>query len=119
MPRERMIVMQILTMARARGCFAEKRHGGVYGQRGMPDCTLYVPVDYQHWAVPLLVEVKQPGETPDPLQWHRLRQLLQYGVAAMTATTVGEVADAITAIREKRHLWTSLARVMEEDAHAP
>lgn len=103
MPRESVLVGQILRAARARGCFAVKTHGNVYTQRGMPDVTIYVPVSYQPWAIPLLVEAKQPGEVPGTFQQHMLTELRRYGVATMVATHVQQVVDAITRLKHEEY----------------
>ena len=103
MPRERAIVNRIMAVVRSLGCHVEKTHGSVYGEKGRPDLYIWVPVRYQRVAVPLVVEVKQPGEVPTKLQAYRLAIFARHHVETLYATTPEQVRERIERIQKGEH----------------
>lgn len=73
MPRESVLVTQIVKYLRAHGAFVEKIHGGPTQRAGLPDLT----VIYQGKAIWL--EVKVPGEKATPIQAQVLEEIRQAG----------------------------------------
>ena len=72
-------------------CKAIKRHGGMFGRKGEPD----ISVCYRGHRIEL--EVKQPGENPEPIQKKRLRE---WRSAGATVGVVRSLDDAKTIIAE-------------------
>lgn len=66
----------------------EKRHGSEFSIVGMPD--LFGCVDGKHFEI----EVKRPGQRPEPIQYQRLREWAAAGAICGWATSVKE-AQAI------------------------
>lgn len=97
--REHVIVARILRVARAHGCIAEKRHGSAFTSRGTPDVCLWIPVTWQRHAVPVVLEVKKPGEVATPLQAYRLAQYAAKGVIARCVTSAKDVEDLIESMQ--------------------
>lgn len=98
MPRETSLTNRILTYAKSEGLYALKLHGGLYGTSGLPDILVLIPG--KPHVVPLLIEVKQAGKVPRPLQKKRLRDLERAGAVAIWADNLETVKEVISHIRE-------------------
>lgn len=102
MAREAALVSAILRFLRSQGCLAWKVYGSGYGHAGMPDICALVPVSYQHFSVPVFIEVKMAGKKPGPLQMKRLRDLGKGGAVALWTDNLQVVKDALENIRKER-----------------
>lgn len=68
---------------------AIKIHGGPYTESGTPDIHL----TYRGWSYWL--EVKQPGGTPTPIQWQRLKEWESAGATVAVVTSWEDVAHLL------------------------
>lgn len=102
MPRETSLTERIINYAKKQGCLARKVHGSAYGTGGWPDVEILLPVSYQNYAVPLYVEVKQPGNTPKERQKKRLRDLTRFKAVAVWVDNLEDLKKVIEAIRDNR-----------------
>jgi len=94
MPLEKSIVNNIIKKANARPfTYARKLHGGMY-QAGLPDILIC------HDGRLLMVEAKQPGKKPTPLQRAELDKWAAVGACTLVAYGWGEVEDALDAMLE-------------------
>lgn len=100
MPREADLQRKIMQWCTHQKLWCEKRHGSVFGHRGMPDLFILVQTPRSSFAVPLFVELKAPGKTPTKLQQAMQRQLNDAGAYAITVTTLEEVVGTVRALRE-------------------
>ena len=71
------------------GCRAQKTHGGKYGTKGKPDITGCF------YGIRFEMEVKRPGEKPDPLQQHEMDQWSNVGAFVKTVHSVEEALNLI------------------------
>lgn len=69
---------------------AIKLHGSAYQEAGTPDILCV------SWGVPFLLEVKMPGEKPEPIQRHRMRQWCEAGAGSGVVSSVEEAVDVVT-----------------------
>jgi hypothetical protein len=92
---EATLTRRIIAWLKSQGCYVVKRHGSVYAQRGEPDLYVLVQVPYQIFAVPLHLEVKQPGREPTALQQKRLMALRAAGASATWVTSLEEVQELV------------------------
>ena len=99
--KESVLTAQILSYARGGGCFAVKWYGSVYGSGGMPDVFSLVPsvVPSKSYPVPVLIEVKTPGNKPTPRQSKVLRDLRKVGAVAFWTDNLSEVAWVLEILR--------------------
>jgi Holliday junction resolvase len=66
-----------------------KIHGSAYMESGTPDVFAMVQGTF------FAIECKVPGEQPDPIQAHRLRQWAEAGSVAVTAHSEDDVRRAL------------------------
>jgi hypothetical protein len=91
MPLERTITDGILRLAKSRGFWCLKVHGGPFQKSGIPDCLFIKD------GRAVFIEVKQPGKKPSPLQEVRIDEIRRIG---------GAVAEWVTSVDEaEKHLW--------------
>jgi len=88
MPRESSIVAAIVRLAKARGWWAMKIHGGPYQLAGVPDLLCL------KGGRAVFLEVKQPGKKATPLQARRMNEIETQGGAMCHVVTSKEEADA-------------------------
>lgn len=89
MPLEKTIVRNILKKSNARlGCYARKIHGNRYNA-GFPDVVIC------QLGKMLMVEAKQPGKKPTPLQVVELAKWGAAGSRVLVAYGWGEVRDVL------------------------
>jgi len=84
------------------GGFAHKRlSNGSTSTNGWPDITgsLKLSLNGQQMAVRLEIEAKQPGKTPDPLQYSMLRQFRRLGMIAFWTNSIEDC-------KYKLNLWS-------------
>ena len=94
MPLEKTIVNNIIKKSNSRpSCYARKTHGGAYTS-GWPDVIVC-----QDGRL-LVVEAKQPGKKPTPLQTAELARWESAGAHTMVAFGWPEVEDALDAMLE-------------------
>lgn len=101
MAKETALTARIMRYAASQGCLARKLHMSGYSDGGWPDVEILVPVVYQHWAVPLFVEVKQPGKQPMPRQAKRLRDLVRFGAVAVWVDTFEKFVQILREVKEQ------------------
>ena len=99
MPKETTLTNSIIRYLRSQGCRAWKVHMSMYGDTGQPDVEALCLVSYQEFAVPLYIEVKQPGKKPTPLQMKRIRDLNKVGACAFWTDNLQDVKNVIIMIR--------------------
>lgn len=85
MPLERTITDGILRLAKNRGHWCLKIHGGPFQKSGIPDCMFV-----KNGRV-VFLEVKRPGEKPTKLQEVRMDEIRRIG---------GAVAEYVTSVVE-------------------
>lgn len=73
----------IIGALEARGCFVLKT--SLCNKNGFPDLTVLMPPTTKRNSVKIFcLEVKVPGEDPDPLQFYRHKELRGYGLETYT-----------------------------------
>lgn len=87
MPREANIVAAIVRVAKARGWWVMKIHGGPYQLSGVPDLLLL-----KHGRA-MFMEVKQPGCKPTLIQQKRMSEIERDGGAVCHVVTSKEQAS--------------------------
>ena len=95
MPRESAIWSRVRNWLRHAGHWCMKLVGSVNTMRGVPDVLVLVKVPHQQWAVPLFIELKQPGKKPTRLQLKRHDELRKAGACVIVATTLDYVRDVV------------------------
>lgn len=88
MPRESSIVAAVVRLAKQRGYWVMKIHGGPYQLAGVPDLLCI-----KHGKA-LFLEVKQPGKKATAIQRSRMNEIETQGGAACFVVTNYEEADA-------------------------
>lgn len=86
MALERTITDGIMGLAKERGIWVMKIHGGPYQKSGIPDCLFIKHGEAR------FIEVKRPGEKPSKLQEVRMNEIRTIGGAV--AEWVDNVAAA-------------------------
>lgn len=86
---ETKITMAIIQAIRRRRYWARKVHGNAFQAAGIPD------VDAVVHGRSVRIEVKQPGETPTPLQKRCMAELEAAGAFVTVATSVEEAMEFI------------------------
>lgn len=71
-------------MCKQRKWLAWKIHGSAYQMSGLPDI-----IAIRDGRV-VFVEAKVPGKEPTSLQWHRMRQLEDFGARCCVVGSTGE-----------------------------
>jgi hypothetical protein len=87
-PREASIVAAIVRLAKSRGWWTMKIHGGPFQLAGVPDLLCL-----KHGRA-VFLEVKQPGKKATPLQARRMNEIETQGGAMCHVVTSKEEADA-------------------------
>lgn len=85
---ENKIVDKIKKWVKAQGGKALKIHGGATTQAGEPD--IFGALVYKNRHVIFVVEIKQPGEEPEKLQYQRLVEWQRLGLLSFWATSLEE-----------------------------
>lgn len=88
MPRESNIVDAIVRLAKQRGYWVMKVHGGPYQLSGVPDLLCLKD------GAAVFLEVKQPGKKPTPIQARRMAEITEQGGAPCHVVTSREEASA-------------------------
>lgn len=88
MPRESAIVAAIVRVAKARGWWVMKIHGGPYQLAGVPDLLCL------KGGRAMFLEVKQPGKKATEIQARRMNEIETQGGAVCHVVTSKEEADA-------------------------
>jgi len=88
MPRESSIVAAIVRVAKQRGYWVMKIHGGPYQLAGVPDLLCLKD------GRAMFLEVKQPGKKATEIQARRMNEIETQGGAACHVVTSKEEADA-------------------------
>lgn len=88
MPREASIVAAIVRLAKQRGWWTMKVHGGPFQLAGVPDLLCI-----KHGRA-VFLEVKQPGKKATPLQARRMNEIETQGGAMCHVVTSTEEANA-------------------------
>lgn len=91
-PLEKTIVAKVIAVAKSRGWYAIKIHGGAYQLAGIPD-VLAIKDGRAVW-----MEAKRPGEEPTKRQVHRMRELIQAGCPCAVVTSAGDATEFLEAI---------------------
>jgi Holliday junction resolvase len=90
---ESSIVASIVRVAKQRGWWIMKIHGGPYQLAGVPDLLLIKN------GTAMFFEVKQPGKKATPLQVRRMAEIQQEGGAAChVVTSKGEAVELLEAV---------------------
>lgn len=71
------------------GGIVYKQHGNEFSEAGVPDHLGYIEV-YGVGLVPFAIELKNPGENPELIQWYQINRLRKLGVKAGCAHTLEE-----------------------------
>jgi hypothetical protein len=88
MPRESSIVAAIVRVAKSRGWWVMKIHGGPYQLAGVPDLLCVKD------GRAMFLEVKQPGKKASAIQARRMSEIEKQGGAFCHVVTSKEQADA-------------------------
>lgn len=88
MPREASIVAAVVRLAKQRGYWVMKIHGGPYQLAGVPDLLCI-----KHGKA-VFLEVKQPGKKATEIQARRMNEIETQGGAACFVVHNYEEADA-------------------------
>ena len=91
-PLEKTIVAKVIAVAKSRGWYAIKIHGGAYQLAGIPD-VLAIKDGRAVW-----MEAKRPGEEPTKRQVHRMRELIRAGCPCAVVTSAGDATEFLEAI---------------------
>ena len=96
MPLEKAIVKSIINLARKRGWWIFKVHGGPFQDAGIPDLHL------EKYGHALWFEVKQPGKKPTVIQRAKMKEIHKEGGSPCHVVTTKEEADILLDFYEKR-----------------
>jgi hypothetical protein len=101
MPRESSIVAAIVRVAKQRGWWVMKIHGGPYQLAGVPDLLCLKD------GRAMFLEVKQPGNKATEIQARRMNEIETQGGAVCHVVTSKEQADACLRTHEEGGRWSA------------
>jgi hypothetical protein len=85
MGAEKNIERDIRKRLEAEGFLTHKIHVGQYGPKGFPDLLVV------RFGITSYLEVKKPGETPEPIQDYRMKELRGVGCIAQPVWSFKDV----------------------------
>jgi hypothetical protein len=101
LPREASIVAAIVRLAKQRGWWVMKIHGGPYQLAGVPDLLCLKD------GRAVFLEVKQPGKKATAIQARRMNEIETQGGAVCHVVTSKEEADACLRTDAERGRWAT------------
>lgn len=78
MAKEKDLVRKIIKWFKSEGGKAVKNHGSIFSEIGNPD----IFASHPKIPKPIVIEAKQPGEKPTPIQYQRLSEWKEAGALA-------------------------------------
>ena len=89
MGAEEIIEKDIRKKLKAEGFLTHKIHVGQYGPEGFPDLLIV------RFGITSYLEVKKPGEVPDPIQIYRMKELRDVGCIAQPVWSFRDVVRVL------------------------
>lgn len=81
--------------------YVEKVHGSRYTKTGEPDLNVFYVPERSRFARTLKLEVKMPGEKPEPIQLVRLAEWENRSVPSAWVTTVAFAREVFAEFRRE------------------